>query len=63
VRQVDRLDRQAIRHDFEQRFRVTRQAEQYEQLYLRLLETHDSNGSHQPLQRPCSPRDPQLHAA
>ena len=63
VRQLDRLDRQAIRHDFEQRFGVTRQAEQYEQLYRRLIEAHDSNGSHRPLQRPCSPRDPQLHAA
>lgn len=63
VRQLDQLDRQAVRHDFEQRFSVSRQAEQYEQLYSRLIEAHNGHGSRRPLHRPCSPRNPLLHAA
>ena len=34
---IDRLDRTAVRADFEARFDVTRQAEQYEQLYLKAI--------------------------
>jgi glycosyltransferase involved in cell wall biosynthesis len=66
VRQLDRLDRQAVRLDFEQRFSVTRQAEQYEQLYHRMIDVQadpaaqDGNRS---LHHPCPPRDPLLHAA
>jgi len=66
VRQLDRLDRRAVRRDFEQRFSVTRQAEQYEQLYRRLIDSHDdpsAQDGHRPLRRPCPPRDPLLHAA
>jgi glycosyltransferase involved in cell wall biosynthesis len=66
VRQLDRLDRQAVRRDFEQRFSVTRQAEQYEQLYRRLIDVHTdpaAQDGNRPLHRPCPPRDPLLHAA
>jgi glycosyltransferase involved in cell wall biosynthesis len=66
VRQLDRLDRRAVRHDFEQRFSVTRQAEQYEQLYRRLIDAYADpavQGGNRPLHRPCPPRDPLLHAA
>ncbi len=52
-----------MRRDFEDRFSVTRQAEQYEQLYRRLIETHGGNGNHRPLHRPCPPRNPLTHAA
>ena len=66
VRQLDRLDRRAVRHDFEQRFSVTRQAEQYEQLYRHLIDVHKDPGaqdSNRPLHCPCPPCDPLLHAA
>jgi len=63
VRRLEQLDRQAVRRDFEDRFSVTRQAEQYEQLYRRLIETHGVNGNHRPLHRPCPPRNPLTHAA
>jgi glycosyltransferase involved in cell wall biosynthesis len=60
VRQLDRLDRRAVRRDFEQRFSVSRQAEQYEQLYRHLI---DVQAGQRPLHSPCPPRDPLLHAA
>ncbi|MEX0589408.1 MAG: glycosyltransferase family 4 protein [Cyanobium sp.] len=63
VRRLERLDRQAVRRDFESRFSVTRQASQYERLYQHLAETHGSPGSQRSLHRPCPPRDPLLHAA
>jgi glycosyltransferase involved in cell wall biosynthesis len=66
VRQLDRLDRRAVRRDFEQRFSVTRQAEQYEQLYRHLIDVHKDPGaqdSNRPLHCPCPPCDPLLHAA
>ncbi|MEX0588779.1 MAG: glycosyltransferase family 4 protein [Cyanobium sp.] len=63
VRQLERLDRQAIRRDFELRFSVTRQADEYEQLYEHLAETRGIAESRRPLHRPCPPLDPLLHAA
>ena len=66
VRRLDRLDRGGVRHDFEQRFSVSRQAEQYEQLYRRVIDVHADpmaqDGRH-PLHRPSPPPNPLLHAS
>ena len=40
VRSIDQLDRRTIRADFDARFSVTRQAEQYERLYLEAILAH-----------------------
>jgi glycosyltransferase involved in cell wall biosynthesis len=64
--QLERLDRRAVRRDFEQRFSVTRQAEQYEQLYRHLIDVHADPAAEEinrPVHHPCPPRDPLLHAA
>jgi len=66
VRQLDQLDREAVRHDFELRFSVSRQAEQYEQLYRRqidVLTDPSAQRDHHPLHPPSPPRNPLLHAA
>jgi glycosyltransferase involved in cell wall biosynthesis len=42
VRGIDRLDRRRVRHDFEQRFTVARQAADYERLFQRQIETRRS---------------------
>jgi len=42
VRRIDRLDRAAVRADFETRFSSARQAEDYEQLYRHLIQARRS---------------------
>jgi len=61
VHRLDRLERAAVRADFEQRFSVARQAADYERLYRQQLQSHADLD----LQR-CSqlaPIDPLPHAA
>jgi glycosyltransferase involved in cell wall biosynthesis len=43
VRRIDQLDRARIRADFETRFSVTRQAEQYERLYRHQIQVRQSS--------------------
>lgn len=44
VRRIERLDRQAVRADFERRFTAARQASDYERLYRRLIEEPQARG-------------------
>jgi glycosyltransferase involved in cell wall biosynthesis len=43
VRRIDLLDRARIRADFETRFSVSRQAEQYERLYRHQIQVRQSS--------------------
>ena len=58
VRGIDRLSRQRVRADFDERFSVERQANAYEQLYHWLIQHHRSRI--RPESRILSPL---LHAA
>jgi glycosyltransferase involved in cell wall biosynthesis len=44
VHRIDRLERAGVRADFERRFTVTRQVEQYEHLYRHLIQASHSGG-------------------